>query len=274
MLIGLAQRLHYVKFLLNEHSPTILTGVGVVGTVSTAYLTGRATVKAVKIIEENSKEYDPEYNPVTAETYYEPHKIELSTTRKIRLVWKSYIPPVGMGATTISAIILANKISSKRIAALGVAAGLSERALQEYKDKVLEKIGKSQDTAVHDEIAQDRVNQHPVNSREVILAGTGEVLCFDMSSGRYFQSTVEEIKRAENKINFNLVHYMHASLSEFYDEIGLPPTSYSDTVGWNLNNKIDVRISAVVSSDNRPCLAIDFANPPYTDYDKKAWDAP
>jgi Family of unknown function (DUF6353) len=274
MLIGLAQRLHHMKFLLNEHSPTILTGVGVVGTVSTAYLTGRATVKAVKIIEENSKEYDLEYNPVINETFDVAHKVELSTSRKLRLVWKLYIPPVGMGATTISAIILANKISSKRIAALGVAAGLSERALQEYKDKVLEKIGERQNTAIHDEIAQDRVNQHPVNSREVILAGTGEVLCFDMSSGRYFQSTVEEIKRAENKINFNLVNFMHSSLSEFYDEIGLPPTSYSDTVGWNLNNKLEVRISAVLSTDNRPCLAIDFVKPPYTDYDKKAWDAP
>jgi Family of unknown function (DUF6353) len=274
MLIGLAQRLHHVKFLLNEHSPTILTGVGVVGTVSTAFLTGRASFKAARILAE-AGDVEVGYRAMSEDQEELISVVEKrSTFGKVRLVWKLYIPPVGAGATTVSAIILANKISSKRIAALGLAAGLSEKALQEYKDKVLEKIGERQNTAIHDEIAQDRVNQHPVNSREVILAGTGEVLCFDMSSGRYFQSTVEEIKRAENKINFNLVNYMHSSLSEFYDEIGLPPTSYSDTVGWNLNNKLEVRISTVLSTDNRPCLAIDFANPPYTDYDKKAWDAP
>ena len=67
-----------------------------------------------------------------------------------------------------------------------------------------------------------------MNSREIILAGTGEVLCYDMSSGRYFQSTIEDIKRAENRVNKDLIHFMSASLSMFYEEIGLPPTSYSD----------------------------------------------
>jgi hypothetical protein len=105
----------------------------------------------------------------------------------------------------------------------------------------------------------------------VILAGTGEVLCYDMTTGRYFMSTVEEIKRAENKINHDLIHYMSASLSEFYDEIGLPPTSFSDSVGWNANNHIEVQFSTVMSTDQRPCIAIDFLKPPITNYEK-AWD--
>lgn len=269
MLISLAHKLRYAKLLLNEHSPTILTGVGVVGTVSTAYLTGRATVKAVKIIEENSVEYESMYDQVTTETHYEPvRKIELSKTQKARLVWKHYIPPVGAGTATISAIILANRISAKRIAALGIAAGISERALQEYKDKITEKLGARQHTAIRDEIAQDRVNDDQPYNREVIITGNGDVLCYDMLTGRYFESTAEAIKRAENQINFEILNHMYASLTEFYEKIGLPPTTYTDSVGWTGDKPVNVAITTTMSPDQRPCLAIDFEREPTPDYYK------
>jgi Family of unknown function (DUF6353) len=89
-----------------------------------------------------------------------------------------------------------------------------------------------------------------------------------MHTGRYFASTHEQIKRAENEINYKLVHYISASLSEFYDELGLPPTSYSDLVGWDINNQMEVVISTVLSPDRRPCLAIDFRNPPVYEYNR------
>jgi hypothetical protein len=220
----------------------------------------------VKIIEENSKEYEPVYNPVTTETDYEARKVELPTTRKVRLVWKFYIPPVGAGAATISAIILANKISSKRIAALGVAAGISERALQEYKDKIVEKMGVRPSTDIRDEIAQDRVDNNPPNNREVIITGNGDVLCYDMLTGRYFYSSAEAIKRAENQINFEILNHMYASLTEFYDKVGLPPTTYTDTVGWSGDKPVNVLITTTMSPDRRPCLAIDFEREPTPEY--------
>lgn len=259
-LTGLARK---GKFLLNENSRTILTGVGVVGTISTAYLTGRATFKAARIIEEEKQNIE---RKAAIENGGLETPQELTRWQKIKKVWHLYIPPAVSMATTITSIIVANKIASKKIAALGVAAGISERALQEYKAKVVEKLGERQDQKIRDEVAQERVNKHPMGSREVILAGTGEVLCFDMATGRYFQSTVEEIKRAENKINHTLNNFMSASASEFYDEIGLPATTYTDNVGWNANEHVEVEMSSVLSPDGRPCLAIDFKKPPFPDY--------
>lgn len=263
-LTGLASLARHGKFLLNENSRTILTGVGVVGTVSTAYLTGRATFKAAELIQavEQGLEKSSEETG-NGETL---HVHELSRFGKAKLVWRFYIPPSAVCLTTVTCIIVANKIASKKIAALAIASGISERALQEYKEKVIERLGERQDTKLRDEIAQDRVNQHPVGSREIILAGTGEVLCFDLATGRYFQSTVEEIKRAENKINYRLNNFMYASASEFYDEIGLAPTTYTDNVGWNANKHVEVQFSSVLSPDGRPCLAIDFTTPPFTEY--------
>jgi hypothetical protein len=269
MLTGLLQQAHKVKFLLNENSTTLLTAVGVGGTIATAVLTGRATFKAADIIAEETMKK----NMVREEGELTIHldDIRLSKTEKAKLVWHLYLPPIATGVLTIACIIVANKISSKKIAALAVAGGISERALQEYKEKVIEKLGVKQDEKIRDEIAQDRVTANPVNSREILVVGTGEVLCYDMLTGRYFQSTMEEIKRAENKVNFELVNFMSCSLSNFYDEIGLPPTPYTDSVGWNQNNRMEVQFSTVFSTDNRPCIAIDFSKPPIPDYEKH-WD--
>lgn len=272
VLAGLIQR---AKFLVNDNSTTILTSMGVTGTVATAYLTGRASFKAARIIDKKIQEREKELEFPIIEgvpVKYGVVTVKPTLTEKVKLVWRLYIPPVGVGLTTVVSIIAANRISSKKIAALAVASGISERALQEYKSKVIEKLGERQDQKIRDEVAQDRVNNNPVTSREVILAGTGEVLCYDMTSGRYFQSTVEEIKRAENRINYELIHFMSASLSMFYEEIGLPPTSHSDSVGWNMNNKTEVVFSTVMSSDNRPCIAIDFSHQPVSDYNRMAWD--
>ena len=270
MLTGLLPHVHKAKFLLNDHSTTILSAVAVGGTVATAVLTGRATFKAAELIAEESTQMAAVETP---EGHFEGTRIpkELSKTEKVKLVWREYLPPIATGVTTITCIIVANKISSKKIAALAVAGGISERALQEYKDKVVEKLGDRQNQKIRDEIAQDRVTSQPIGAREVLIAGTGEVLCYDMTTGRYFQSTMEDIKRAENKVNYELIHFMSCSLSHFYDEIGLPPTSYTDSVGWNTNHHMEVVFSTVMSSDNRPCLAIDFTKPPIHDYEKNAY---
>jgi hypothetical protein len=261
MLSVLVRNIDKAKFLITDNSTTILTAMSVAGTVSTAVLTGRATFKAAQLIEEETQTFERRSALENGEVWPEPSRFE-----KVRWVWRLYIPPAGVMVTTVTCIIVANKIASKKIAALALAGGISERALQEYKSKVVEKLGERQDTKIRDEIAQKRVSDHPVNSREVILAGTGEVLCYDMLTGRYFQSTMEEIKRAENKINHELNNHMNASLSEFYDEIGLPPTPYTDSVGWNANNIVKLQFSAVLSSDDRPCMAIYFEHPPITDY--------
>jgi hypothetical protein len=266
MLTVVVKQARYAKFLINENSTTILTGAGVAGVITTAYLTGRASFKAAKLIA-----FEQETNAIKASAgenaLGEVVVEEFTTTQKVRTVWRLYIPPVLLGVTTVASIIAANKLASRKVAALAIASGISERALKEYKERVLEKFGENKARDLQDEVAQKRVAGQTINN-EVIVVGSGEVLCYDMHTGRYFQSTHEAIKRAENKINHSLVNFQGASLSEFYDEIGISPTSYSDMVGWDVNNHMEVRISTVMSPDNRPCLAIDFSNPPVVDYNK------
>ena len=264
MIASLAHQIHKIKFLLENHSTTILTGVGVGGTVATSVLTGRASFKAARMID---NEQEVRLIGWREGEFDEPPS-EMSKTQMVKLTWMLFLPPVAAGVTTITAIVVANRISSTKIAALAVAGGISERALQEYKDKVVEKLGERQDQKVRDEIAQDRINNHPVGSQEVILAGTGEVLCYDMLTGRYFQSTVEEIKSAENEINHEMLNSMGVSLAEFHDKVGLPSTPYTDSVGWQGPDLIHVQFSTVMSEDKRPCIAVDFDRPPKLEWSK------
>lgn len=238
-----------VQALALENSPVILSGIGVIGTVTTAVLTGRASFKAADIIRKERED---------------PDLPELSTKEKVFLVGTEFIPPVGVGVITITSIIYANKISSSRAAAMAAAYAVSDKTFSEYKEKVAERLGVAKETEIRDEIAQERIHRTPAQT--VIITGEGDVLCFDTFSGRYFRSTVDRIKKAENEINAEILTCDGASLSRFYDEIGLEPTAHSDSVGWNMDNRCDVQISAVMTKEDKPCLSVDFAGWPKPDY--------
>jgi hypothetical protein len=233
------------KFVL-DNSPTILTVLGATGTLTTAFLTAKATFKAASILSE------------------EPP--ELATKEKAKLVWRVYIPPAVSATITVTAIIAAHRISAGRAAALAAALSLSDKAFEEYKSKVLEKMGDKKERAVREEIAQDRLDRDPVSKREVIIAGNGDVLCYDSYTGRYFTSSMEALRRAENKINHRLIHEHYASLSDFYEEVGLPTTVISEELGWNLDHMLELDISAGMSDDNRPCLVLGFGVSPARNY--------
>lgn len=231
--------------LMIDNSPVILTAIGVTGTLTTAYLTGRATFKAAEVLA-----YAEKGERLGAR---EP----IAFREKLELCWKFYIPPAISVTLTVASIITANRVGSRRAAALASAFVTVEKAFEEYRSKVVEKMGEKKEEAVRAEIAQDRVKHTPVD-REVIIAGNGSVLCLDLYSGRYFISDMETIKKAENDINYEVIHNMYASLSDLYVMLGLSPTSMSDEVGWNVNKMLDIKITTSLTEDGRPVLCIDY----------------
>lgn len=242
------------KFAI-DNAPTILTGVGVVGTVATAYLTGKATFKANKIIA------DKQFQINLHEKGY-----PLDNKEKFKLVWLCYVGPAATGVGTIAAIIFANRISAKRAAALAAAYALSQDRFSDYKEKMQEKLGVKKEQAVTTELIQNRVDANPPG-KNLVIVGNGTVLCRDEFSGRYFRSTVEAIKRAENEINFEIINSGYATVSDFYERIGLKPTSSSEIFGWNVpTRKLELSWNAVITPDEEPCMAFDFNAYPLTPY--------
>jgi hypothetical protein len=257
------------KFI-SDNASGILTAGGVVGTVATAVLTARSTYKAAGAMREEMAIRQVATREHAENAGLDPDMAfaaDFTKTEVVKLTWKYYIPPVVAGTATCASIIMANHMSARRAAALAAAYGISERRFEEYKEKVAEKFGLNKERDVRDEVAQERVNKNPPDKEVIILAG-GDVLCYDMYTGRYFRSTVESIRKAENKINQVLFQHQYASLSEFYQEIGLEPTTVSEEVGWNLLNDrpFAVQFSTTMSPNEEPCIAIDFVDSPSPHY--------
>lgn len=248
-----------VAQLVRENSTTLLTASGVIGTVATAVLTGRASVKAYQILQAEEDKRVSESRIISNEEI-----AKITPVEKAMLVGIHFVPPILMGSLTIGSIIMANRMSAQKAAALAAAYGMSQKHLEEYKAKVSEKLTGPKKQQIDDELAQDRVTQ--TKGHEGIVVVEGEVLCFDEPTGRYFRSTMENIKQAVNSTNAEILHHDHASASYFYEELDLPATTWTDEVGWNTDQLLELKYSTVLDPNNRPCIAIDFKTLPKADY--------
>lgn len=232
-----------------DNSPAILSAIGAAGVVTTAYLTGKAAFKVGRIIAE-------EEGPL--------HK--MPTTQRLKLAWPHFVPAIGVGCISVGCIIMANGINTRRAAGLATAFALSERAFDEYKDKVVEKLGDSKERDLRDEIAQDRITKSS-NLGDTIIVGEGSVLCFESFTGRYFLSSMEELKKAQNNVNYKVLNDYYASLTDLYNEIdGLDRTDYSDEVGWNSDKMLELSFSATITESGKPCIVVRYEVTPIRDY--------
>lgn len=243
------------KAALTKYSPQILIASGITGMITTTVLAVKATPKALLLIEDEKQKKEVD---------------KLAPLDTVKVAWKCYVPAGITCATSIACLVWANSVHSRRNAALAAAYKLSETALIEYRDKVVETIGEKKEQTVKDEIAKDRVKKKPVNKSEVIVTKRGETLCYDVSFDRYFKSDIEQLRKIENELNKRMLNEMYISLNEFYDEIGLPHIKeVGDTIGWNINKAmIDLHIGSCLSDDGTPCITVSHNNPPFYGYDR------
>lgn len=251
---------HFTRFFKNaqitltKHSPEILTGIGIAGMITTTILAVKATPKALKKIEE-VKDVEG--------------KDELTAAETVKATWKCYIPSAVTGVASIACLVGANSVHVRRNTALAAAYKLSETALTEYRDKVIETIGEKKEHLIRDEVNKDRMENHPVSKNQVIITERGNTLCLDTISKRYFKSDMEKIKRAVNELNRRMILDMYVSVNEFYDELGLDHTSVGDDLGWNIDHGfIDIYFGSAIADDGTPCIVLDYQVAPRWDFNK------
>ena len=244
-----------IRKFASKRSPEILTGIGIAGMITTTILAVQATPKALELIEEQKEEESVD---------------ELSSFEVVKVAWKPYIPAMVTCIASTACLIGASSVNTKRNAALATAYKLSETALSEYRDKVVETIGEKKERIVRDKVAEERVKKNPVSKNEVIVTGNGKTLCFDPISGRYFMCSIETIKKAENTLNKQMLHDIsgYVSLNEFYDELGLDHTSVGDDLGWNTDQLIDINFSSQLNDNGEPSVVLDYLVAPKYDYYK------
>lgn len=250
---GLKRTIKSAERVLTKYSPGILTGIGIAGMIGATFMAVKATPKALYLIETKKEESEVE---------------ELTPVETIKTCWKCYIPATLATVLSIICLIGASTVSAKRNAALATAYSISEAALREYQEKVVEVVGEKKEKAVRDAVAKDQIKRDPVTKSEVVIIDSNSnTLCYEPLSGRYFKSTIDKIKKAEIKLDRQMIQEMYVSLNDFYWEIGLDGTDLGDKMGWNLSKGyMDLSFSSQLADDGTPCAVIVYGIPPVYDY--------
>lgn len=258
-----------IKTVAIKRSPELLTGLGIIGMVTAAGMAVRATPKALILIEEKKRCVN---NDILEEAKLNeksvPPKIDhLEPIDVVKTVWKCYIPATATAILSASCLIGASTINTKRNAALATAYTLSETALKDYQKKVIETIGEKKEETIRDAVAEEKLRRDPIENKEVFPTSKGETLCYDAISGRYFKGDIDQLKRVANDLDRQLRDEMFVSLNDFYYEIGLDPVKLGDVLGWNIDkDRIELRLSSQLASDDTPCLVIDYECAPRYDF--------
>ena len=252
---GLKRTIKSAERVLTKYSPGILTGIGIAGMIGATFMAVKATPKALYLIETKKEESEVE---------------ELTPVETIKTCWKCYIPATLATVLSIICLIGASTVSAKRNAALATAYSISEAALREYQEKVVEVVGEKKEKAVRDAVAKDQIERDPVTKSEVVIIDSNSnTLCYEPLSGRYFKSTIDKIKKAEIKLDRQMIQEMYVSLNDFYWEIGLDGTDLGDKMGWNLSKGyMDLSFSSQLADDGTPCAVIVYGIPPVYDYQR------
>lgn len=241
-----------------KHSPEILVSLGIVSGISSTVLAVKATPKALMLIEEEKierRKNDEDDN--------------LKSIEVVKVAWKPYIPAVVSGVAGIACVLGAHSVNTRRNAALATAYKLTETAFSEYKDAVIEEIGDKKEEVVKKKVAEKKLQKAPIENKEVIITGNGNVLCFDSISSRYFESNIEVIRKVVNNLNADLISRDYVSLNEFYYDLGLEPTAVGDQLGWNsAYGLVEVEFDTQLASDGRPCIVIRYDIAPRYDFSK------
>lgn len=230
---------------VTEKSPEILVGFGLAGMLTSTVLAVKATPKALDILEEEE---------------------DLTNIEKVKKTWKCYVPAAVGYCASAACIVAATATKSKRHAVLAGAYKVSETAFIEYRSKVKEMIGEEKEKEVRDSIAKDRVEDRPVFINQ---GRKGGYLCYDMLSGRYFESDIDKIQKVVNEMNYKLLNDNILSLNEFYFELGIKGTSFGSEQGWDISKgMIEVSFSSIISENDEPCIVLHFDNPPQYGFDR------
>lgn len=223
-----------------ENSPTILTAVGVTGALTGAYLTAKATIRAVDLCAEDDAKRLAERRP------------QATAKDNFKLLWKLYIPAAGVLTLTCASIICANRIGMRRTATAAAAAALAERGWDEYKDQVREQLGKQKAKQVDEAVAQKKVDKYVESNGPVHVPTEGKVWCMDGYTGRPIETTINAVEKAVNQINRQIQSKFegHATVADFHDLIGLTgASSLTQEVGWHQGQVVELKWTTCANPD-------------------------
>lgn len=245
--------LKHSRLFLRKNASTILTCVGAAGVVATTITAVKATPKAMMLLENAEKEKGE----------------DLTKFEVVRVAGPAYIPAIVTGAATIACIFGANALNKRSQAALMSAYALLDNSYKEYRKKVEDIYGEEGQERIRNEIAKDRYEKIG------LVPSEDKQLFYDEFSGQYFESTMEDVLRAESEVNRDIQMQGFASLSEFYEKLGIEEYDDGGALGWSEGGNfarywqswVDFSHMKTLIDDDLECHILTMWSEPYMEYE-------
>ena len=226
------------KFL-RKASPTILTGLGVIGVVGTAVLSVRATPKALALIKVKKDELKTD---------------KLTPQELVEATWKCYIPSALVGVSTIACVIGIGVLDRRNQAALTSAYAMLNESYKQYRQAAKKVCGEDADNKIHAEMAKDaQVASYDWGYQVYNMdmdPESEQVLFYDLTSKKYFTTTMAAVLNAQYHVNRNLAIRGDCSLNEYLSFLGVEGIDKGDEMGWEISYMVE----------EMDCYWLDFDN--------------
>lgn len=242
------------RLFLRKNSGTILTGIGVVGVVSTVVAALEAGPKAVRLLKEAEEEKGE----------------KLTKLETVRVAAPIYIPTVVLGASTIICIVGANVVNKQKQASLVSAYAVLDKSYKQYKGKVAQLLGEDTVREIQDEIVKDEYKDADIDELD-----DDKVLFYDELTKQYFESTLYDVQRAEYSINRDIHMQGWSLLSDYCKALDIPVSEYTESLGWSEGGNfdmywqgwVDFNHHKVTMDDGLECIIISTFQEPYVGFE-------
>ena len=239
-----------------KRAPDIAIGIGIGGLILAGILAVAVTPKADKKLSRAEVKKGDKLTPVEV----------------VQTVGKDYILPTGLAIASATSIILGTKELHKRTAAIMALCTIAETQLSDYKEKVVELIGKEKEETVQEAVDKKTAERIEASTNLPQANPNGQLQPFmDLYSKKAFASSEIEIERVVNHLNRRINEHHPVSLNDFYYELesvsetygGELTVSFGEDVGWSeYTNPIEIRYGAYRDKNGTARSTIDFKYPP------------
>lgn len=260
---AVVSKLSRQALVLRKNSPHIFFAAGVVGTVASAVLACRATLKLSATMDEIQKDIEvlkPQINSsntthVTGEDAVVEHTktIYIYTRASLRIA-KLYAPSVLLGTASIVLLTKSHTELTRRNSALMAAYAAVSKAYDDYRERIREELGAERELEIYHDVKIETIRDADGNEIAIRTADPNKYSIYAKFFDEYSANWQRDpelnrifVQVQQNYFNNKLIAKGHVFLNEVYDALDIPRTQAGSVVGWlkdseNGDNYIDFGI--------------------------------
>lgn len=263
---GAIRMLKKTGLKLNQYSPEILLGVGIVTVVGGVVLACKETLKVEDIMAEHEEQHEKieeaesmELDNYTAQDASKDRALlMIKTGAKLA---KNYIPSVLLIGGGIACILTSYGIMKKRTVALMAAYEAVSTAFEQYRDNVKNELGEEMDK--HFLFGADKLSDIEIgegdNKEKVERLDVNNfhpsryAKFFDEYNENWSKSPERNLfflRRIQNWANDKLYLNGYLFLNDVYEMLGMEKTSAGQVVGWVIGNGDNIVDFGLYNPDN------------------------